>query len=61
MNSLFIFCCVLRPIDAVKGMCFDVNGTINVASQKYRAWSDCTDVQAGQALYWWQRLQQDKG
>ena len=21
-----------------------------------RAWSDCTDVQAGQALYWWQRL-----
>ena len=25
-------------------------------SQQYRAWSDCTEVQAGLALYWWQRL-----
>ena len=25
-------------------------------SQQYRAWSDCTDVQANLALYWWQRL-----
>ena len=27
-----------------------------LVSQQYRAWSDCTVVQAGQALYWWQRL-----
>ena len=25
-------------------------------SQQYRAWSDCTNVQAGLALYWWQSL-----
>ena len=25
-------------------------------SQQYRAWSDCVDVQASLALYWWQRL-----
>ena len=29
---------------------------IKLASQKCRAWSDCTDVQAGLALHWWQRL-----
>ena len=27
-----------------------------LVSQQYRAWSDCTDVQTGLALYWWQRL-----
>ena len=27
-----------------------------LVSQQYRAWSDCTHVQAGLALYWWQRL-----
>ena len=27
-----------------------------LVSQQYRAWSDCTEVQAGLALYWWQRL-----
>ena len=27
-----------------------------MVSQQYRVWSDCTDVQAGLALYWWQRL-----
>ena len=27
-----------------------------LVSQQYRAWSDCTDVQSGLALYWWQRL-----
>ena len=26
-----------------------------LVSQKYRAWSDCSDVQAGLALYRWQR------
>ena len=30
-----------------------LNGIIH---QQYRAWSDCTDVQAGLALHWWQRL-----
>ena len=29
---------------------------LKLVSQQYRAWSDCTDVQAGLALYWWQRL-----
>ena len=24
--------------------------------QQYRAWSDCTALQTGLALYWWQRL-----
>ena len=27
-----------------------------LVSQQYRAWLDCTDVQAGLALYWWQSL-----
>ena len=27
-----------------------------LVSQQYRAWLDCTDVQAGLALCWWQRL-----
>ena len=31
-------------------------GTLKLVSQQYRAWSDCTEVQAGLALYWWQRL-----
>ena len=26
-----------------------------LVGQQYRAWSDCMDVQAGLALYWWQR------
>ena len=26
-----------------------------MVSQQYRAWSDCMDVQADLALYWWQR------
>ena len=25
-------------------------------SQQYRAWSDCTDVQTGLTLYWWQTI-----
>ena len=29
---------------------------IYLASHKYGTWSDCTDVQAGLALYLWQRL-----
>ena len=29
---------------------------LKLVSQQYRAWSDYTDVQAGLALYWWQRL-----
>ena len=29
---------------------------LEVGQPKYRAWSDCTEVQAGLALYWWQRL-----
>ena len=29
---------------------------LKMVCQQYRAWSDCTDVQAGLALYWWQRL-----
>ena len=29
---------------------------LKMVSQQYRAWSDCTAVQAGLALYWWQRL-----
>ena len=29
---------------------------LKLASQQYRAWSVCMDVQAGLALYWWQRL-----
>jgi hypothetical protein len=28
---------------------------LKFVSQQYRAWSDCTDVQAGLALYWWPR------
>ena len=27
-----------------------------IGSQQYRDWSDCTDVEAGLALYWWQKL-----
>ena len=27
-----------------------------LVSQQKRAWSDCTDVQAGLTVYWWQRL-----
>jgi hypothetical protein len=26
-----------------------------MVSQQLRAWSDCIDVKAGLALYWWQR------
>ena len=26
---------------------------VKLSSQQYRAWSDCTGVQAGWALYWW--------
>ena len=26
----------------------------NLSSQQYRAWSDCTDVQAGQTQNWFQ-------
>ena len=29
---------------------------LKLVSQQYRAWTDCTDVQAGLALYWWQTL-----
>ena len=29
---------------------------LKLVSQQIRAWSDYTDVQAGLALYWWQRL-----
>ena len=29
---------------------------IKLVSQEYRAWSDCMNVQAGLALYWWKRL-----
>ena len=32
------------------------DGNLKLVSQQYRTWSDCTDVQAGLALYWWQRL-----
>ena len=28
----------------------------SIVSQQYRAWSDCTDMQDGLTLYWWQRL-----
>ena len=31
-------------------------GNLNLVSQQYTAWPDCTDVQAGLAIYWWQRL-----
>ena len=30
--------------------------TWKLFSQQYRDWSDCTDMQASLALYWWQRL-----
>jgi hypothetical protein len=29
---------------------------LKFVSQQYRALSDCTDMQAGLTLYWWQRL-----
>ena len=29
---------------------------LKMVSQQYRAWLDCTDVQAGLALYWWESL-----
>ena len=29
---------------------------MTLVSQQYRAWSDCTEVQAGLVLYWWQIL-----
>ena len=29
---------------------------LKLVSQQYRALPDCMDVQAGLALYWWQRL-----
>ena len=29
---------------------------LKFVSQQYRAWSDCTDVEAGLALYWSLRL-----
>ena len=31
------------------------NENLKLVSHQYRAWSDCTDVQPGLALYWWQR------
>ena len=34
----------------------DIKMSLILASQQYRAWSDCTDVQTGLALYWWQSL-----
>ena len=40
------------------------DGNLKSVSQQYRAWSECTDVQSGLALYWWQRhfrCWQDKG
>ena len=30
--------------------------TWKLVIQQYRGWSDCTEVQAGMALYWWQSL-----
>ena len=30
--------------------------SLKLVSQQNRAWSDCTDVQAGLALFWWPRL-----
>ena len=30
--------------------------TWKLVSQQYRAWSNCTDVQSGLAVYWWHML-----
>ena len=32
------------------------NENFQLVSQQYTVWSDCTKVQAGRFLYWWQRL-----
>ena len=29
---------------------------LKMVSHRYRAWSECTDVQAGLAVYWWHSL-----
>ena len=32
------------------------DGNLKLVSQQFRDWLGCTDVQAGLALYWWQKL-----
>ena len=34
----------------------DIKIRLKLASQQYRAWSDCANVQSGLALFWWQML-----
>ena len=35
---------------------FVVDENVPLSSKQYRAWSDCMDVLAALALYWWQTL-----
>ena len=34
---------------------------LKLASQQYRAWFNCMDMQIGLVLYWWQRLRTTLG
>ena len=36
--------------------CHFLGENLKLVSQQYRAWSDCTNMQAGLVLFWWQRL-----
>ena len=69
-SSYYLLFCILFPFNPYHAKFLKWNnppsiyGTVQryqdenfkLVSQQYRAWSDCTDVQADPALYWWQRL-----
>ena len=54
--SLLKFLKRLVHLLSILGLLRDFDENMSVASKWYRAWLDCMDVQAGLALYWWQRL-----
>ena len=53
LNGIFSFPFLKLFMIYFKGYLDD---NLKMISQQYIAWSDCTDVQAVLALYWWQRL-----
>ena len=52
-HFLFCFYVIFYPIHLFRDIKMR---NWKLVSQQYRAWSVCTEVQAGLALYWWQKL-----
>ena len=60
-HSATLICCFLRwnkpPCTlALSIIILVIKLEVGLNQQYYRAWSECMDVQADQALYWWQRI-----